>query len=92
MESWCETHQNGNYHFLHTPNSICKKLSLEKVTESLRRSFEEDRQKFLSGKGVPWLEHTLERHSPEPRVKRSGVGYVSVLDVDEFLNTVVGHL
>ena len=43
-----------------------KKPSLEKVTESLRRSFEEGRQRFLSGKGVPWLEHALERHSPEP--------------------------
>ena len=29
-----------------------KKPSLEKVTESLCRLFEEDRQKFLSGKGV----------------------------------------
>ena len=69
-----------------------KKPSLKKVTKSLRQSFEEGRQKFLSGEGVPWLEHALERHSPEPRVERSGVGYVSVSDVDEFLDTVVSKL
>ena len=46
----------------------------------------------MSGGGVPWLEHTLERHSPEPRVEKSGVGYVSMSDVDEFLDTVVGKL
>ena len=34
------------------------------------------------------MEHALERHSPEPRVERSGVGYVSVLDVDDFLDMV----
>ena len=65
-----------------------KKPSLEKVTESLRQSFEEGRQRFLSGNGVPWLEHALDRHSPEPRVERSGIGYVSVSDVDEFLSSV----
>ena len=69
-----------------------KKPSLEKVTESLRRSFKKDRQRFLSGGGVPWLEHKLERYSPEPCIERSGIGYVSVSDVDKFLNTVVGHL
>ena len=69
-----------------------KKPSLEKVTESLHRSFKDGRQQFLSGGGVPWLEHALERHSPEPQVERSGVGYVSVSDVDEFLNMVVGKL
>ena len=41
-----------------------KKPSLEKVTESLCRLFKEGRQEFLSGKGVPWLEYALERHSP----------------------------
>ena len=51
-----------------------------------------DRKRFLSGKGVPWLEHVLERNSPEPQVERSGVGYVSMLEVDEFLNMVVGKL
>ena len=65
-----------------------KRPSLEKVTESLRQSFEEGREKFLSGGGVPWLEHTLDRHSPEPQVERSGIGYVSVSDVDEFLSSV----
>ena len=64
-----------------------KKPSLEKVTESLRQSFEEGRQKFLLGDGVPWLEHALDRHSPEPRVERSGIRYVSVSDVDEFLSS-----
>ena len=43
-----------------------KKPSLEKVTKSLRQSFEEGRQQFLSGEGVPWLEHVLERHSLGP--------------------------
>ena len=65
-----------------------KKPSLEKVTESLHQSFEEGREKFLSGGGVPWLEHALDRHSPEPRVERSGISYVSVSDVDEFLSSV----
>ena len=69
-----------------------KKPSLEKVTESLHRSFEEDRQKFLLGKGVAWLEHALERYSPEPQVERSGIRYTSMSDVDEFLDMVVGKL
>ena len=69
-----------------------KKPSLEKVTEDLCQSFKEGRQEFLLGGGVPWLEHELERYSPEPRVERRGIGYVSVLDVDDFLNTVVGKL
>ena len=69
-----------------------KKPSLEKATKDLCWSFEKDRQKFLSGEGVPWLEHALERYSSEPQVERSGVGFVSVEDVDEFLNMVVGKL
>ena len=47
---------------------------------------------FLSGGGVPWLEHQLERYSPEPHVKRSGIRYVGVLDVDEFLDHIVSYL
>ena len=51
------------------------------------------RQRFLDGYGPPlWLEHQLERQSLEPRVERSGIGYVSVLEVDDFLDTVVGKL
>ena len=69
-----------------------KRPSLEKVTETLCGSFEKDRKKFLSGELVPWLEHVLERHNPELRVERSGVGYVSVSNVDEFLDMVVGRL
>ena len=69
-----------------------KKPSLEKITESLKRSFEKHRQRFLLGEGVPWLEHALEWHSPEPQVERGGVRYVSMSDVDEFLDTVVGQL
>ena len=66
-----------------------KKPSLEKVTEDLKNVFKEERQRFLDGYGPPlWLEHQLERNSPEPRVERSGVGYVSVSDVDEFLSSV----
>ena len=59
----------------------CKKPSLKK-----------DRQKFLSSGGVPWLEHKLERYSPEPRVERRGIRYASMLDVDNFLDTVVSKL
>ena len=69
-----------------------KKPSLEKVTEDLCWLFEKDRQQFLSGGGVPWLECELERYSPEPHVERSGIRYVSVLDVDNFLDTVVSCL
>ena len=66
-----------------------KKPSLEKVTQNLRDEFAKERQKFLNGMGAPlWLEHQLERNSPEPQVERSGIGYVSVLDVDDFLDTV----
>ena len=66
-----------------------KKPSLEKVTQDLRDEFAKERKKFLDGMGAPlWLEHQLERNSPEPRVERSGVGYVSVSDVDEFLSSV----
>ena len=46
----------------------------------------------MSGEGVPWLEYKLERYSLEPRIKRSGIRFVSVSDVDEFLDTVVGKL
>ena len=46
---------------------------------------------FLSGGGVPWLERQME-NSPEPHIKRRGIGYVSMLDVDNFLNHVVSHL
>ena len=43
--------------------------------------------------GAPlWLEHQLERNSPEPHAERSGVGYVSMEEVDGFLNSVVGKL
>ena len=38
------------------------------------------------------MEHMLERYSPELCIKRSGIGYVSVLGVDDFLDTVVGKL
>ena len=69
-----------------------KKPSLEKATEDLCQQFEEGRQKFLSGDRVPWLEHQLEMYSLEQHVERSGIGYVSVSDVDEFLDHVVGHL
>ena len=69
-----------------------KKPFLTKVTEDLRCSFKEGRQKFLSGEGVPWLEHELERYTPEPHVERSGIRYVSVSDVDKFIDHVVGHL
>ena len=70
-----------------------KKPSFEKVTQDLRDEFMRERQRFLNGGGAPrWLEHQLERQTPEPHVERSGIGYASVLDVDEFLNTVVGHL
>ena len=66
-----------------------KKPSLEKVTEDLKDVFAQERQRFLDGYGPPlWLEHQLNRESPEPRVERSGVGYVSVSDVDEFLSSV----
>ena len=66
-----------------------KKPSLEKVTQNLRDEFAKERKKFLDGMGAPLcLEHQLERNSPEPRVERSGVGYVSVSDVDEFLSSV----
>ena len=68
-----------------------KKPSLEKVTQDLRDEFAKERKKFLDGMGAPlWLEHQLERNSPEPRVERSGVGYVSVSDVDEFLTLGAG--
>ena len=69
-----------------------KKPSLKKVTEHLHQLFEKDRQKFLHGEGVPWLEWELERYSPEPHVERSGISYVSVSDVDEFLDSVIGKL
>ena len=66
-----------------------KRLSLEEVTQDLRDKFAKERKKFLDGMGAPlWLEHQLERNSPEPRVERSGVGYVSMLDVDKFLSSV----
>ena len=38
------------------------------------------------------MERELERYSPELHVEKSGIGYVSVLDVDDFLDTVVGKL
>ena len=70
-----------------------KRPSLEKVTEDLKDAFAKERQKFLDGYGPPlWLQHQLERQSPEPREERSGVGYVSVSEVDDFLDTVVGKL
>ena len=70
-----------------------KKPSLEKVTQDLRSEFEKERQRFLNGGGaLRWLEHQLEKQTPELHIKRSGIGYVSVLDVDEFLDTVVGCL
>ena len=66
-----------------------KKPSLEKVTQDLRDEFVKERKRFLDGMGAPlWLEHQLERESPEPHVERSGVRYVSVSDVDGFLDTV----
>ena len=59
------------------------------MTQDLWDEFAKERKKFLDGMGAPlWLEHQLERNSPEPRVERSGVGYVSVSDVDEFLSSV----
>ena len=78
----------------HSPSPIPipalrKKPSLEKVTQNLRDEFAKEWKKFLDGMGVPlWLEHQLERNSPELHVERSGVGYVSVSDVDNFLDTV----
>ena len=62
------------------------------MTEDLHQLFEKDRQEFLSGGGVPWLECELERYSPELHIERSGIGYVSMSDVDDFLDTVVGKL
>ena len=47
---------------------------IEKVTEDLCQSFEKDRQRFLCGEGVPWLEHELERYSPEPWLRGVGSG------------------
>ena len=46
---------------------------------------------FLSGGGVPWLEQQME-NSLEPCIKSRGIRYMSVSDVDEFLDHVVGHL
>ena len=70
-----------------------KKPSLEKVTEDLKDVFQKERQRFLDGYGPPlWLEHQLERQSPEPQEERSGVRYVSVSEVDDFLDTVVVKL
>ena len=69
--------------------ALRKKPSLEKVTQDLQDEFAKERKKFLDGCGaLLWLEHQLERNSPEPHVERSGVGYVSMSDVDEFLDTV----
>ena len=62
------------------------------MTKSLCQSFEKDRKKFLSGEGGLWLERELERYSPEPHVERTEIGYVSMSDVDDFLDTVVGKL
>ena len=39
-----------------------------------RNDIEKDRQRFLCGEGVPWLEHELERYSPEPQLRGVGLG------------------
>ena len=63
------------------------------MTQDLQDEFAKERKKFLDSMGAPlWLEHQLERNSPELRIKRSGVGYVSVEEVDGFLDMVVGKL
>ena len=46
---------------------------------------------FLSSGGVPWLENQLDG-SPEPYAGGRGIGYVSVLDVDDFLDHVIGSV
>ena len=53
--------------------------------------FKEGRQTFLSSGGVPWLENQLDG-SLEPYAGGRGIGYVSVLDVDNFLDHVIGSV
>ena len=68
-----------------------EKPSLEKVTKDLHQQFGEGRQTFLSGGRVPWLGRQME-NSLEPHIERGGIGYMSILDVDDFLDHVVSHL
>lgn len=69
-----------------TPPPVTRhKLSFKKVSEDLHQMFAKGKETFLSGGGVPWLERQLEG-SPELYAGGRGIGYVSEMDVDNFLN------